>query len=89
MDPNSELSPQAIAIVIFSYMIVFLIASVFLAIGNYFIAKRLGKTKWLWALLTIIPVVNVVFLYYMMYQIIYGILDRLPPPGRHISDEFK
>ena len=59
-------------------LLIFTIAAVFFAIGNYFIAKRLGKSGPLWAVLTIIPGVNIVFLYYMTYQIIYAILDRLP-----------
>jgi len=59
-------------------LVIFVIGSIFFAIGNYFIAKRLGKSGPLWAVLTIIPGVNIVFLYYMTYQIIYAILDRLP-----------
>ena len=59
-------------------LVLFGIGSIFFAIGNYFIAKRLGKNKVLWVVLTIIPGVNFIFLYYMAYQILYAILDRLP-----------
>lgn len=61
-------------------LVLLLIGSIFFAIGNYFIAKRLGRNKALWAVLTIIPGVNFIFLYYMGYQILYAILDRLPAP---------
>lgn len=89
MDQQQQQQMQAVmAAVGLFYLVIFIVASIFFAIGNYFLAKRLGKTKWLWALLTLIPGVNIVFLYYMIYQIIYGILDRLPPPGRAAAQEF-
>ncbi len=69
-------------------VIAWLIGTIFFAIGNYFIAKRLGKSKAAWVILTLIPGVNFIFLYYMIYQIIYGILDRLPGPGRAVREEF-
>ena len=50
------------------------------AIGNAGLARRLGKNTTLWIVLTLVPGVNVVFMYYVMYQVMYGILDRLPPP---------
>jgi hypothetical protein len=85
---NQQQQFQTMATIGLVYLVLFLVGSIFFAIGNYFIAKRLGKTKWLWALLTLIPGVNIVFLYYMIYQIIYGILDRLPAPGRAAAQEF-
>ena len=57
---------------------VVLFLGIFWAMGNYALARRLGKNKVLWAVLTLIPGVNVIFLYYVFYQVIYGVLDRLP-----------
>jgi uncharacterized BrkB/YihY/UPF0761 family membrane protein len=54
-----------------------LILSVFLAIGVYFLAKKMGKNAVLWAILTIIPIVNYVFLFYVAFQFAYYILDSL------------
>lgn len=88
MDPQQQQQLQAVVAIGVGYAIVIFVSSIFFAIGNYFIAKRLGKTKWLWALLTLIPGVNFIFLYYMIYQIIYAILDRLPAPGRAAAQEF-
>jgi hypothetical protein len=48
-----------------------------LAIGNYFLAGRLGRNPVLWAVLTVIPVVNFVFLYVAMYRVVFYVLDRL------------
>ena len=59
-------------------LVVFLILGIFWAIGNYALAQRLGRNAVLWAILTLIPGVNFIFLYYVFYQVIYGILDRLP-----------
>ena len=47
------------------------------AIGNYFLAMRLGTNKFLWVLLSIIPIINFFFIYYVIYKTIYAVLDRL------------
>jgi hypothetical protein len=60
-------------------LFIFLILGVLLAIGNAGIAGRLGKSKALWVVLSIVPGVNIIFMYYVFYQIVYGVLDRLPP----------
>ena len=60
-------------------LVIFLILGVLLAIGNAGIAGRLGKSKALWVILSIVPGVNLIFMYYVFYQIVYGVLDRLPP----------
>ncbi|MEA2757146.1 MAG: hypothetical protein QOJ54_3435 [Aliidongia sp.] len=62
--------------------VVFLILGIFLAIGNYALARRLGKNQIAWAILSLIPGVNFIFLYYVFYQVIFGILDRLPAEKR-------
>jgi hypothetical protein len=61
----------------FSGLIPIIILFFGFAIGNYFIAGRMGRNKILWVLLTLIPIVNFVFLYYVMYSVILYILDRL------------
>lgn len=47
------------------------------AIGNYFIADRMGRNKIVWVILTLIPIVNFIFLYYVIYSVILYILDKL------------
>jgi hypothetical protein len=47
------------------------------AFGNAFLARRLGKSAALWAILSLIPFVNFVFFYYVAYRIVYALLDRL------------
>lgn len=48
-----------------------------IAFGNAFLARRLGKSAALWAILSIIPIVNFVFVYYIAYKVVYAVLDRL------------
>lgn len=58
------------------------------AIGNYFLAGRMGKSQALWVILTIIPFVNYVFFIYVAYTVVLYVLDRLnqsAPPSAHSS----
>jgi hypothetical protein len=58
----------------------FLIFSVFaipIAVGVGYLAKRLNKNVVLWVVLTIVPVVNFIFAYVVMFKVIYAVLDRL------------
>jgi len=48
-----------------------------IAIGNYFLAGRMGRNKVLWVVLTLIPIVNFIFIYYVMYVVVLYVLDKL------------
>jgi len=54
-----------------------ILISIPFAFGNYFLAERLGKNKILWAILTIVPFVNIVFAYYLIYVILFFVIDHL------------
>jgi len=60
-------------------LVIALVVGGLLALGNAGIAGRLGKSKALWVILSIVPLVNIFFMYYVFYQVVYGVLDRLPP----------
>lgn len=47
------------------------------AIGNYFVAGRMGRSGILWAILSLIPFVNFIFVYYVVYAVIVYVLGRL------------
>ena len=55
----------------------FLLIGIPFAIGNYFLAKRIGASQLIWVLLSIVPIVNLLFMHYVMYKTVYAILDRL------------
>ena len=67
--------------IVVGYFFVFLVIGVAFAVGNFLLAKRLDGNRVLWAILSIIPLVNYVFAIYIAYRIVFVILDRLPRPA--------
>jgi len=65
----------------FMPLLVWFIIGIGLAIGNYFLARRLGANQVLWAVLSLIPIVNFVFVYYVGYRVVFAVLDRLAALG--------
>ena len=56
----------------------FLMIGIPLAIGNYFLARRIdGASPVLWCILSIVPIVNFVFFYYVGYKVLFAVLDHL------------
>lgn len=51
--------------------------AILLAIGFNLIAGRMGKSRVLWTVLALVPVVNVFFYVYAWFAIVIYILDRL------------
>jgi hypothetical protein len=47
------------------------------AIGNGFLAKRLGHSVGLWVILSLIPIINYFFYFFVIYATVLGILKRL------------
>ena len=55
----------------------FMLIGIPFAIGNYFLAKRIGTNEIIWVILSILPIINLIFMYYVVYKTVYAILDRL------------
>ena len=55
------------------------------AVGNFFLAKRLGKNEVLWVVLSLIPPFNMFFMWYVLYQSLFAILDRLDRNNASVS----
>ena len=55
----------------------FILIGIPFAIGNYFLAKRIGTNEIIWVLFSITPIINLMFMYYVVYKTVYAILDRL------------
>lgn len=51
--------------------------SIPLAIANYFLAKRINKNPIVILVLTLIPVINFFVFPYLLYKVIFRILDKL------------
>ncbi|MGH7015360.1 MAG: hypothetical protein ACREEL_14640 [Stellaceae bacterium] len=47
------------------------------AIGNGFIAHRLGHSVTLWVILSLIPILNYFFYIFVIYATVLGIIKRL------------
>ena len=58
-------------------LILFVVLAIAIAVGNGFIARALGKHVALWVILSLIPIVNIFFYYYIAYAVVLGILGRL------------
>lgn len=63
---------------IIQFLPLFLLAIPF-AIGNGYLAPRLQKNVAIWVILSLIPLINYFFAIYVIYQIIFTVLDRLKP----------
>ena len=54
--------------------------------GNYLLAVRTGRSGWLFVVLSFVPIVSLIVLYYMLYSSLRYALDRLPSgPNRSNS----
>jgi len=62
---------------IITTLIMWLLIFAGLAVGNGYIAARLGKSVPLWVVLSLIPGFNLCFLYYVFYFVICRMLNRL------------
>ena len=60
----------------------FLVIGIPFAIGNGFVASRLNRSVVLWVILSIIPIVNFIFMYYVFYVVLIHFLDK----AKKISD---
>lgn len=58
-------------------LIVSLLIFIGLAVGNGFIAARLKKSVALWVILTLIPIYNLFFIYYVWFYVVGRVLHRL------------
>ena len=51
--------------------------------GNYLLATRTGRSGWLFAVLSFVPVVSLGVIYYTLYSSLRYALDRLPSKPAH------
>ncbi|WOH49294.1 hypothetical protein [Bradyrhizobium sp. sBnM-33] len=65
----------------------FLIMSIPVAICAAALAPSLGKSRALWAILCLIPLINLFFLYYVFYCVSARVLDRLDEIAKRVGVE--
>ena len=62
---------------LFFSLLPWLLISISLAIGCFFLAPRLGKNRVLWAILALIPIFNFFVWGYAWFKINFRMLDQL------------
>ena len=61
----------------FAQFLPLILISIPFAIGNYFLAKRIDKNPLVFLILSVIPFVNFFFYPYVLYTVVFRILDKL------------
>ncbi|MGE0650675.1 MAG: hypothetical protein AB7P12_02840 [Alphaproteobacteria bacterium] len=72
-----HISPSDAGLMASTALLWWLAISIPFAIGAYFVAGRMGRNRWVWAILTVMPVVNVFFYIYALFAVLLYVLDRL------------
>ena len=81
---QNDMTPAMAAAFFVPMLIVLLLVWITIAIGNGYIAARLGKNVVLWVVLSLIPVVNYFFFIYVGFSVVLGVLDRLNAINGHL-----
>jgi hypothetical protein len=55
----------------------FFLLSIPFAFGNYFLARRVGKSQVAWVIFSLIPLFNYFFGIYVAYTVVMRVLDHL------------
>lgn len=63
--------------IIASFIPFLILTSLPFAIGAFYLAPKMGRNPWLWAILLFIPIVNLVVIYIFFFLIVGAMLDRL------------
>jgi CBS domain containing-hemolysin-like protein len=58
-------------------LVTLILIAIGIAIGNGFVAKRLGRNRPLWIVLSLIPFLNTFFYIYVFFVVVLAVLDRL------------
>jgi hypothetical protein len=55
----------------------FVILGILFAIGNWYLAKSMNRSAPVWVILSLIPIVNIFFFYYVGYVVVLYIIRTL------------
>ena len=58
-------------------IVTLIVIGIGIAIGNGFVAKRLGHSQALWIVLSLIPFFNTIFYVYVFFVVLLAVIDRL------------
>lgn len=66
-----------VADMIASFVPFLILTSLPFAIGAFYLAPKMGRNPWLWAILLFIPIVNLIVIYIFFFLVMGAMLDRL------------
>lgn len=69
----------------FAPLLAFVLIAILLAIGFALVAGRIGKSSVMWAVLSLIPIVNYFFWIYASFMVLLYMLDRLNAIGAKVG----
>ena len=67
----------SVADLIVSFVPFLILTSLPFAIGAFYLAPKMGRNPWLWAILLFIPIVNLIVIYIFFFLVMGAMLDRL------------
>ncbi|MEQ8349408.1 MAG: hypothetical protein RIB84_26445 [Sneathiellaceae bacterium] len=65
----------------------YLLAFLPFAIGNWFLARAVGQPRILWVILSLVPILNLFFLYDVFYTVVLQVLRRLDEISRRLGGD--
>jgi len=60
-----------------SFLPFLLLTSLPFAIGAFYLAPKMGRNRWLWAIVLFLPIVNLIVVYIFFFLVLGAMLDRL------------
>lgn len=66
-----------LADIVASFIPFMILTSLPFVIGAAYLAPKMGRNPWLWGILLLIPIVNIVVMYIFFFMVAGAVLDRL------------
>ena len=70
------MQPTGVDLIV-SFVPFLILTSLPFAIGAFYLAPKMGRNPWLWAIVLFIPIVNLVVIYIFFFLVLGAMLDRL------------
>jgi hypothetical protein len=68
---------QSPAEIVASLLPLVFLTSLPMVIGAFYLAPKMGRNPWLWAILMLVPIINIIPAYIFFFLAVGAVLDRL------------
>ena len=72
--------------IIASFVPLLLLTSLPFAIGAFYLAPKMGRNRWIWGILFLLPTLNFVVIYIFLFLVAGAVLDRLNAIGDRMKN---